>query len=196
MGTLIRTKGTRRIIRHLTKEFGANIGAYRTVSDLFRSSTVNSVASKHYLHYLSFGDDITPNVPTPGVPAHAPPLPTGRSLTPKHDATHHANLLKRWQYYLFNELTTANHDAIRAAIYTALTDRDSGGSYTFTKIVFDCIEGPIQLAACATEYDSNDANDTGDDPASKYMKIVLVTGRTNAPDQPDAQFSSKGSGKK
>lgn len=187
MGTLIRTKGTRRIIRHLTKEFGAHIADYRlaNVAALFASSTVNGIASMHYLHYLSFGDDIAPNAPAPGVPAHAPPLPNGRSLTPPHDAAHHANLLKRWQYYLFNELFTVNHDAIRAAIYTALTDR------SYSKIVFDCIEGSSQMVLCSTEYDSNNANDDDDDPASKYMKIVLVTARTNAPDRIDAQFTHK-----
>lgn len=192
MGALILTKGTRRLINHLSREFkNPRIDDYRSRADLFATSNVNGVASSHYLHYLCFGDDIQPGAPATGVPsANTPQFPHNRKLIPDpHGA--HPHLLKRWQYYLFYELQMDNHNKIRAAIHTALTDVDAQGNPTFSKIVFDCVEGPFQTVFPAPEYESSDSDDTSDDPRTKYMKIVLITGPSQAPDQVDLQFAPK-----
>lgn len=87
----------------------------------------------------------------------------------------HPKLKERWQYFLRWELWPTWHQEIRTAIYTALD-----GSYT--RIIFDTLESNTQQVIWGTEFESADNEDTTD--TKKYMKIVLVTPRTNAPPNP------------
>ena len=174
MGALIQSRGTRRLIRHLNREFNQNIAQYRDNMVVFQDTTVNGVKSRNYLYYVCFGTST--NL---GVPATNAALP---STVPPANANHQ-NLLKRWAFYLQTELTTQNHNRITSAIYSALSDKSC------THIEFDCVEGDFQLALSAFELKTpaGDANDTSTDPNSKYMKIVLMTGPTQAPDPQDSQ---------
>jgi len=73
-------------------------------------------------------------------------------LLPQNDTSNHANLLKRWNFYLQNELTQANQEIMREAINEALTLKDTSGNFVFKEIFFDCVEGAQQTVSVTNEY--------------------------------------------
>jgi hypothetical protein len=83
----------------------------------------------------------------------------------------HQNLLRRWKYFLRNELDPDRDAEIRAALQDALEDTD------ITRVEFDVIEGTNQIVHTAVEHDF-DVN-TGV-LTNKYIRIVLETPPTKA----------------
>jgi len=99
----------------------------------------------------------------------------------------HPNLLRRWRYFLKNELLTNapdNHEALRAALCEGLFGTNFHGD-PYTAIKFDCVEGGSQMVLASDEYllnknDNADDNDAVLDRSNPYLKIVLVTPPTQA----------------
>ena len=91
----------------------------------------------------------------------------------------HQNLVRRWRYYLGNELAAPNHTRIQAAVLTALTDN------TVTSASFQAIENSTQTVYVETIFATTDADDDDLDPTHKSLFVALVTARTNAPDPVD-----------
>jgi hypothetical protein len=86
-------------------------------------------------------------------------------------------LVRRWRWYLKNDLQSANHDAIRRAIFQALDDPN------FQKITFQTIEDK-QRVLINIETQLNN-NFEFDDPC--FMHIILLTQQTTSPDPLDPQ---------
>ena len=93
----------------------------------------------------------------------------------------HQNLIKRWRYYLRNELDASNHTNIQKAILTALTDT------SVTSVTFQAFEDTAQRVLVETILATTDADDDNLDPTHKSLSIALLTVRTNAPDPIDTQ---------
>src|SRR5262249_45150368 len=166
MGALIQTKGTRRLCKH----FGNVFGNTRTFGNSHR--------------------DVLYDLGGPPVNAGDPPSPLLNSnvylydlsqkysglLYPPDDPNHHANLLKRWKFYLQYELQSRWHHAIRKNILKALLDN------SYRRIIFDTLEGSDQIVLASDECQSSNINDDDNDITTKYMRILLVTPLTSAPD--------------
>ena len=60
----------------------------------------------------------------------------------------------------------------------------------YTAIRFDCVEGPNQTVLASDEYrlKNSDKDDTGLSRVTAYLKIILITAPTAAPDPRDGQF--------
>jgi hypothetical protein len=86
-------------------------------------------------------------------------------------------LVRRWQWYLQNDLTPDNNDAIRQAINSALDD-DS-----YTSILFQTVEDTQQVVV--TPLSTLDGNFELSD--NMQMNILLMTQSTTAPDKLDPQ---------
>jgi hypothetical protein len=105
--------------------------------------------------------------------------PTAQAIPANHSigfiaiAPTHANLQRRWKYFLKNELKSSCDRQIREAILEAILNTD------ITRVTFDAIEGTDQFVHTAIE---NDVTDTvGFKSLGKpYMKIVLETPPTKA----------------
>ena len=184
MGGLIATKGTRRLIKKLNTAFGRN-----QISD-----TKTTIAGDATLTGLFS----TPSGNAPIIQLICNNIKGKKLFLPPHDATNHKNLLKRWDYYLGNELTFANHELIRGFIWSVINGpggllganaQNSQGD-TYTVIRFDCVEGLNQTVLQSDEYHlkNGDTDDTGLSAATAYSKIVLVTAPTAAPFPRDPQF--------
>ncbi len=94
----------------------------------------------------------------------------------------HQNLVRRWRYYLINELLGSNHSAIQGAILNALTGN------AVTEVDFQAVEDVTQAVRVETIPGTTDDDDTNIDPAHKSLSIVLFTARTNNTSDPlDAQ---------
>ncbi len=92
----------------------------------------------------------------------------------------HPNLIKRWKFYLKNELLPAHHLVARTAISQALANNQ------YQYILFQTIESNTQQVITSTEYAST-PNGANLDLAKPFMNIILMTPRTNAPDPIDPQ---------
>jgi hypothetical protein len=91
----------------------------------------------------------------------------------------HQNLVRRWRYYLGNELVASNHTAIQSAVLTALTDS------SVTSVRFQAIESSTQTVFVETIFATTNAEDDNLDPKHKHLFVALMTARTNAPDPVD-----------
>jgi len=90
----------------------------------------------------------------------------------------HGQLVRRWRWYLGHDLLSENHAAIRAAISSALDDRD------FTQVIFQSIEDTQRVLVSAQRH-TDDTNDEFDNTLIMYL--VLLTQQTTAPDPIDPQ---------
>jgi len=90
----------------------------------------------------------------------------------------HQRLVRRWRWYLENDLTPENGIAIRQAIHTALDDDNP-----YVTITFQTIEDTQQVVV--TPLAKLDANDELSD--DMVMNILLMTQSTTAPDKLDPQ---------
>jgi hypothetical protein len=100
-------------------------------------------------------------------------IPAGHSIGFLAVAATHANLQRRWKYYLKNELKSSGDRQIRDAILEAILNPD------ITSVTFDAIEGTDQFVHAAIESGMTDQvgfQSLGD----RYMKIVLETPPTKA----------------
>lgn len=89
----------------------------------------------------------------------------------------HQQLVRRWRWYLKNDLRPENDTAIKQAIYSALQDKDC------ERISFQAIED-IQKVVKRTETLLDEDMELGD----RYnLHIVLMTDQTTAPDPLDPQ---------
>jgi len=84
----------------------------------------------------------------------------------------HANLLKRWKYFLQYDLHSQNHSEIQAAIHQVLVDG------TFDHATFQTIESTSQTVGRAIEFDASASNYVN--LGAKYMQVVLQTPRTTS----------------
>ena len=184
MGALIATKGTRRLINQLNTAFSraqmsttkATIDGAPTLRALFSTPSGNAPVIQSICNHSK------------GKPLFLPP----------HDKTNHKNLLKRWDWYLANELQHGNHELIRGFIWNVINGPNGlqgANSSTpegdvYTAIRFDCIEGPNQTVLASDEYrlKNSDKDDTGLSRVTAYLKIILITAPTAAPDPRDGQF--------
>ena len=91
----------------------------------------------------------------------------------------HQNLVRRWRYYLGNELYASNHTAIQSAVLTALTDS------SVSSVFFQAIESATQTVFIETIFATTGADDDNLDPRHKSLFVALMTARTNAPDPVD-----------
>jgi hypothetical protein len=184
MGALIATKGTRRLINKLNQAFSkaqmkatkAKIDGDGTLRALFANPSGNAPIVQSICNH-----------------------PKGKALfLPPHDATNHKNLLKRWDWYLANELQHANHELIRGFIWNVINgpnglqgvNSSTPAGDVYTAIRFDCVEGANQTVLASDEYHlkNSDKDDTGLSKVTAYLKIVLVTAPTTAPHARDPQF--------
>jgi hypothetical protein len=152
MGSLIMTKGTRRLISHLNKEFGSsaahgNIAFYRANIAYFNVGAGTAVPAP-YLYNVSEQLNIYPP-----------------------DNPNHPNLKKRWQYFLSTPasgLSAANDQTIFDQIFDALHRP------RYESITFDAIEDTNNLGQQVLYGDENpDINVSGGHKVTK--RIVLVT---------------------
>ena len=90
----------------------------------------------------------------------------------------HQMLVRRWRWYLKNDLRAENDAAIQQAISSALSDGD------FKKITFQAIEDTQQKVITSTE--TRLGADLEFDDAY-HLHIVLMTQQTTAPDPLDPQ---------
>ena len=89
----------------------------------------------------------------------------------------HEQLVRRWRWYLRNDLLPENHAAMRRAISNALDDP------AFRRITFQTIEDKQRVVAIAeTQLDGNLEFDD-----VYHMRIILMTQQTTAPDPLDPQ---------
>jgi hypothetical protein len=93
----------------------------------------------------------------------------------------HQNLVRRWRYYLAQELSGTNHSAIQLAVLNALT------SPAVTSVTFQAIEDAAQAVHTETIFATTDADDSNIDPTHWSLFIALMTPRTKAPDPLDPQ---------
>jgi hypothetical protein len=91
-------------------------------------------------------------------------------------AAGHRQLVRRWRWYLANDLRPENHAAIRSAISSALDDGD------FTQVTFQAIEH-TQNVLTGVQRQTDNTNDEFDN--TLIMNIVLLTQQTTAPDPLD-----------
>jgi hypothetical protein len=173
MGALIVTKGTRRLVYHFNSLFSsfANFAAgapyENVVKDLGPNSTIIPSPAYPFLYQLS--EAYRGKRAGPG----------GGDVFYPDTHAHHQNLLARWKHFLRKELDPNWHTAIRDALYNALTAGD------YNKVVFDTVIADAQYVMVADEYDLSASGDNR--AGTKYMKIVLVTPATQAPDPIDDQ---------
>lgn len=90
----------------------------------------------------------------------------------------HEQLVRRWRWYLQNDLKQENSAAIRTAISNALADP------SFTKILFHTVEDTQKVIV--TPRSKLTAN-TDELDAEQHMEILLLTQSTTAPDRLDPQ---------
>jgi hypothetical protein len=131
---------------------------------------------------------VTPNLPArtfsvtlvdkPGPGGVAVPVPVVANEMISFAAGKHERLVRRWRWYLKNDLKPENHAAIKSAIYTALTEP------SFKKIIFQTVEDK-QKVLVTTQQKLNNASDELDDEF--HMHILLLTESTTAPEQLDPQ---------
>ena len=174
MGALIATKGTRRLVRHFNKIFG-----WRGNNLATTKATITGDANLNFLFS-------TPSIGTPVIAN----ISNNAFFLPNPHAAH-PNLHKRWKFFLRYELTFENHELIRSAIWRGLNGTNLLG-VPYVAIQFDCIEGSPQQIRISDEYllnnNDDDSVDNGTlDPAKPYLKIVMVTQPTRAPDPLDDQ---------
>jgi hypothetical protein len=184
MGALIATKGTRRLIKQLNTAFGRAQMA-TTKATIAGDAALTSLFS-------------TPSGNAPIIQSICNNTKGKKLFLPPNDPVNHKNLLKRWDYYLGNELTFANHELIRGFIWSVINgpsglqgaNAANPQGNTYTAIRFDCVEGPNQTVLQSDEYHlkNGDKDDTGLSAATAYSKIVLVTAPTAAPIPQDNQF--------
>ena len=93
--------------------------------------------------------------------------------------SNHPNLLKRWKYFLQNDLQNHNHAAIQAAVHQVLADPD------FDHATFQTIEFTSQSVSRAIEFDASASNFKS--LGVKFMNVVLQTPRTTSPTPLDQQ---------
>jgi hypothetical protein len=91
----------------------------------------------------------------------------------------HERLVRRWRWYLQNDLTAPNNDAIRQAINAALDDD------TYQNIQFQTVEDKQQVVTTPTATLTQDGNDELSD--NMQMNILLMTQSTTSPDKLDPQ---------
>jgi hypothetical protein len=188
MGSLIATRGTRRLVTHYNHIF----------------NSLQIMATRAMI--------IADNAPGGLYALFATPSGTPiRDITQRNNQflpspVGHPNLLQRWDFYLRHELTQTNHDRLRALIAQALNLANPGAnqlgqngdnpSRTYTAIRFECIEADAhanppqtQTILQSDEYDllNHDADDSGLNFTSAYSKIVLVTSPTASPTPRDPQ---------
>ncbi|WP_156927946.1 hypothetical protein [Bradyrhizobium sp. Tv2a-2] len=90
----------------------------------------------------------------------------------------HQQLIRRWRWYLKNDLRAENDATIKQAIFSALADTD------FKKITFQAIEDTQQKVITNTE--TRLGADLEFDDAY-HLHVVLMTQPTTAPDPLDPQ---------
>jgi hypothetical protein len=151
MGSLIMTKGTKRLAAHYNDEFDTWLTFYKTTA----------------LHYFNRGggnidiwNDIIQKV-TDGTAGHSKRPPVDQlTLLPKDDLISHAHLHARWKFFLQNVLLTKQNDLVDA-IYAAL---QTNCAY----ILFDVVaQGPVPPPPYVTLVYGNDAG-------SPIAKITIV----------------------
>jgi hypothetical protein len=91
----------------------------------------------------------------------------------------HERLVRRWRWYLQNDLSGPNNDAIRQAINAALDDD------TYQNIQFQTVEDLQQVVITPTATLTQDGSDELTD--TMQMNILLMTQSTTAPDKLDPQ---------
>lgn len=170
MGSLVRTKGTKRLVAHFNEEFGTYIDFYRTQN--YSGSAILPMFNPALASYkgLRF---LTLQLADPGDTIHSaradrltllPHLPAGAKQR-------HNNLERRWVWFLDTakvakgSLSSTNDQLIAAGIFKALSTK-TGAAYDYDSICFDAVEvnGP-QTVSVTDQYDGG----------VKYMLIVLMT---------------------
>jgi hypothetical protein len=89
----------------------------------------------------------------------------------------HEQLVRRWRWYLGNDLLPENHTGIRSAISNALNDP------TYIKITFQTVEDKQHVVV--TPFSKVDNSD--EFGVDMIMQILLLTQSTTAPDRLDPQ---------
>ena len=132
MGSLIMTRGTRRLIHHYNTEFSDWMAFYRQpqIVSLFDRNKQDIKIWKDLVNYVT-----DPNGPTTGHTSD----PDDPTLLPPKDPKHHKNLWRRWKFFLENILNPTNQNKLADAIHDALTD---SGNPPY--ILFDVRQGSNQ----------------------------------------------------
>jgi hypothetical protein len=93
----------------------------------------------------------------------------------------HPNLVKRWRYYLANDLEPGNHSIIQNSIFSALNDK------SHTHIRFATVEDTAQRVLAERAFNTKGADDDTVDTTKQHMQIILLTKLTTATDPLDPQ---------
>ncbi len=167
MGGLIQTKGTKLLAAHFNEEFSTYIDFYRLNANVSYFNTgiaANNPAGTGFL--LNATNNLFDGSPHS---LRNDKAGRGKCLLPYFPTgTRHANLEKRWLWFLdtspahvtLGSLTAANDIAIANAIYMAL------GNPTYDSITFDAVETTLPQQVAATP-----AYDDG----TPYVHISLLT---------------------
>ena len=132
-------------------------------------------------------NNVQPNHPAAGQTTVTFKVPAGTSIAAQANdrisfcPLKHQNLVRRWQFYLANELLGSNQSAIQGGILTALTGT------AVTKVEFQAVEDATQTVHVETIPGTTDDDNSNIDPTHKSLFIALMTVRTNAPDTLDVQ---------
>jgi hypothetical protein len=180
VGGLILTKGTRRLMDWYNNHCFNNASM---------SGTQNAILGDAGLYSLFS----TPAGSTPVIQQICQNA-TGKSIfLPPYHASH-PNLLIRWDYYLGYGLQHANHELLRAYLWSAINNGVNASGYAYTAIVVDCVEDKIQTVLQSDEYlvKGNDPDDKALDTSTAYSHVTLVTQAmsTQTPVSLDPQFQS------
>jgi hypothetical protein len=130
MGGLIMTRGTKRLVAHYNDEFDTWIDFYRSATII---NKFNRSGSDIDVWAALIATIVDPAAPGNG---HAAAANTPTLLPPPHPK--HANLHKRWKYFLQNDLKQINRNKLADHIFTALCDP------SIKYIVFDVVHGGFQ----------------------------------------------------
>jgi hypothetical protein len=166
MGSLIKTKGTKKLAAHFNEEFDAWIGWWRTLQNANMGSLFDR--GRADVDLLAVTDDAR----TQDTNGHHSRRDDNKCLLPDiKNHTIHRHLEDRWRWFLTRAnagaggLQQANHNKIADAILFGL--RDPGAApYTFDCITFDAVEAGLNQDVAVTEHRVD---------GRRILEIVLIT---------------------
>jgi hypothetical protein len=141
MGSLIMTKGTKRLIAHYNDEFDTWIQFYR---GLINNFIVNSTdVWTDIIQNAAIVDAASPGN------GHAPAANAQTLLPPPHPK--HAHLILRWQFFLQNVLSKSNNTKLAKGVHDALADNN------VVYIIFDVVHDDTQDVVVTPDTDNGDS---------------------------------------
>lgn len=152
MGSLIMTKGTKRLAAHYNDEFATWIQFYRGLINIFNNNINTTDIWTDIIQNAAMVDAASPGNGHASA-ANAPTL-----LPPPHPM--HPHLLSRWQFFLQSVLSNANNKKLAHGIHDALADNN------VAYIIFDVVHDHTQDVII---------DNTGTDDGDSIVRITIHT---------------------